>query len=550
MHAYKILTESPLDDSSPVARLRARFPWLRAWRLQVSPGLADVIEAFCEQVQRILGSEPELDFLYVLDEPVPDHDFQTKLVVFIEPKTRITAQGKAIEYFVQKAVRQAASLCRRCGEALAYGEDGDASGLHKVKPFESARGTLICRACTEHFAQLIQGDHPKADQQGPEFCSDPDPLSAWATFEDEDGASALDALGEDDEEEGETRRSGSGAIFETTDGDRKQDADGPQTLRVFHWADVEALERELVGAGRDREKHLKGLVSKLKEAGSDKRLALQPEGWRRYCDELMKRFPNFNEVITFLSYQMALSAMKQGIFSLPPFLLMGPPGIGKTEFLLTLAEDVNSTLEVIDMSAAQTGSTLTGSEAYWSNSQTGVLFNVLALGPVANPILLLDEIDKARKDQSYNPLAALHQLLEPRQAKQFKDLSVSALTLDASQVIWAATGNDLAGIDKPILDRFVVFEVNEPSSEQMRTIAHNQYRRVLERYGQADRFEPSLAPDTLAEIARFKPREARKIIQSALGRAAYHQRAFLTVEDIQVSSQVMSGRTKPRIGFV
>jgi ATP-dependent Lon protease len=230
-------------------------------------------------------------------------------------------------------------------------------------------------------------------------------------------------------------------------------------------------------------------------------------------------------------------------------ILIGPPGIGKTEFLLTLATVAHSVLEVIDIASAQTGSALSGSEAYWSNSQPGQLFKLLALGEVANPIVLLEEIDKARKDQVYKPIAALHQLLEPRQAKCFKDLSVPSLPLDASRVIWVASGNELDGLEKPILDRFVVFQIERPSVEQMRVIAQNQYRKILAHHAPSTPFEPLLTEDSLTALTAFSPRQVRKLLESALGRAAYQERQAVSTEDIRHCSRSLD-RPKASIGFI
>jgi len=142
--------------------------------------------------------------------------------------------------------------------------------------------------------------------------------------------------------------------------------------------------------------------------------------------------------------------------------MLGEPGVGKTEFMLTLANDLNTTLEIIDISTSQSGASLSGSDNYWSNTKTGMLFNALIFGELANPILLLDEIDKGRSDDGYDPLAALHQLLEQRQAKEFCDLSVPEIKIDASHVLWIATANNIELIESQIVDRFTVFNISVP----------------------------------------------------------------------------------------
>jgi hypothetical protein len=94
------------------------------------------------------------------------------------------------------------------------------------------------------------------------------------------------------------------------------------TLRVFQPEAVVALKQTLAG----REKALQGLAKLLEATSADKRLALQPDDWRAFCQVLQADFPNFAEVIEFISHQMALSACKQRVFALSPMLLIGPPG--------------------------------------------------------------------------------------------------------------------------------------------------------------------------------------------------------------------------------
>lgn len=322
-------------------------------------------------------------------------------------------------------------------------------------------------------------------------------------------------------------------------------------ITVFNSNEVEKLAIAYTDSTRDQANRIKGLVKKIRASSQQKELVGIPEGWRDYCEDLERKFPNFAEIVAFVRNQLALSSKPtgDGVLRLPPFMLVGGPGIGKTEFALTIATDFKTTFELIDISSAQTGSPLAGSEAYWGNSQPGMLFNTLVFGDVANPIIMLDEVDKAYgRRGEYDPLSALHQLLEPRQARNFHDLSVVELTIDASHVIWIATANKIEELTGPIIDRFTIFNVEDPSKEQMPAIVATQYQRFIDKHPSGAFFERTIRDEVLAELCEYHPRKVRKILDLAFGLAAYDGREYLTVKDIRAGD--VGDKRRPGIGFI
>jgi ATP-dependent Lon protease len=102
------------------------------------------------------------------------------------------------------------------------------------------------------------------------------------------------------------------------------------------------------------------------------------------------------------------------------------------------------------------------------------VFEALVDGQYANPVIVVDEIDKASCDAQYDPLGALYSLLEHDTAQSFTD-EFAEVAIDASQVIWITTANDERH-PEPILNRMNVFEIEPPSPEAARQIARNLYR--------------------------------------------------------------------------
>ena len=97
-----------------------------------------------------------------------------------------------------------------------------------------------------------------------------------------------------------------------------------------------------------------------------------------------------------------------------------------------------------------------------AQAEGGKVFEALVDGEYANPVIVVDEIDKASSDAQYDPLGALYSLLEYDTAQSFTD-ELAEVAIDASQVIWITTANDARGIPDPILNRMNVFEVQAPT---------------------------------------------------------------------------------------
>ena len=165
-------------------------------------------------------------------------------------------------------------------------------------------------------------------------------------------------------------------------------------------------------------------------------------------------------------------------------------------------------------------------------------------GQYANPVIVVDEIDKASADAQYDPLGALYGLLEHDTAGAFMD-EFAEVALDASQVIWIMTANDERCIPEPIMNRMNVFEVEPPSFEAARQIARNLYRGIRGEHGWGRRFAVEPSDDLLDVLAEMPPREMRRALMTSFGNARLAQREEVLVEDVPKSG---AGRTK--IGFL
>ena len=522
-----------IKSEQVIATLLPNHQWIKPYVIRVSSGLTQTVADFLLDIEEILGTIPDVHFLRITEESIGRQDdflaiYQRRLSIFIDAKQSYAARDKALLYVVQRAISRSEQVCGLCGFDLQIKDPSDEDDC-LLFPFL----TPVPKKMSVYQRAIVHVCVPCALRDWTE-------RKALATDELDDESiyceDFSDIDDDDDEDESDEKNTDADADADSADAEV---ASTQQKITIFSTAEVDSLSDSYTDATRDQASRVKAVVKKLRATKPDKELVEIPEHWRDYCLKLEKKFPNFSEVVSFVRAQLALSALSDNVLRLPPFLLLGPAGVGKTEFALTIAEDFKTTLNVIDICSSQTGCSLTGSESHWSNSQPGMLFTTLTQGTVANPIIMLDEIDKSSTSTSsgYDPLAALYSLLEPRQARQFHDLSVPELSIDASHVLWVATANSIASLNAPIVDRFMIFNIAHPSLEQGKIIASNQYSQFIEKHPSGNVFEPEISTIVLDELGKYHPRKARKILAQAFALAAFDCRNFLTVADIKAGDR-------------
>ncbi|QDZ27818.1 AAA family ATPase [Noviherbaspirillum sp. UKPF54] len=260
-------------------------------------------------------------------------------------------------------------------------------------------------------------------------------------------------------------------------------------------------------------------------------------------DPLYEDCPNFEEVLDDLTRYVGLSLAGGAGVNVMPLLLLGDPGVGKTHFGKRLAAALGTEFEFIGMNALSAGFVITGSSSTWKGAKCGKVAERLVRGKFANPVVLLDEVEKATGSTQSDPMAALYQLLEPETSRAFHDEFID-VDLDASQVFWVLTANSLDGIPPALLSRMAVYEVPAPNAEQAAAIAQRVYGGLL-RELKLQNMEAELRGKVLDKLSEISPREMRKALLDGLGYAVAAGRTELLAEDVRVKSD--SG--KRRIGF-
>ena len=272
------------------------------------------------------------------------------------------------------------------------------------------------------------------------------------------------------------------------------------------------------------------ILSRLIEDGPDRLVAHAP-AWRSAFDDLERAMPNFGGPIDLIRNALALAASTQRPVRIPPMLLLGPPGVGKTLFSQRVAELLGAPHAAIAFDQPSAGSQLRGSDKFWGNTETGLLFNLICRGTHANPVILLDEIDKSgvAGRREVDPLAQLHSALEPHTAQRTTDISVE-IEFDASLVTYIATANSARHIGPPLLSRFEVFAIQAPDAQQAVGIAQHLIADTLAGLGLEStvRFERRSA----YVLAHLSPRLMRRTVESLVAAAAGQQQGVVCEEDV------------------
>ena len=221
--------------------------------------------------------------------------------------------------------------------------------------------------------------------------------------------------------------------------------------------------------------------------------------------QLKQKYPNMSEVIDYLVQCFEASRLrKHKELAFRPIVLVGGPGCGKTSFVTELCMILLGHKAIkIDLGNGVPHFAITGSDPSYGHAKHGLIIEAMFKngehGPLKNPIIHFDELDKIHSDEDYSIETVFYSILEKNTARRFFDNFIG-INVDASGVNYIFTANTLKNVPAPIINRLRVFQIPDYTHEQMKEyVIDSFYQNWLENNNMEKEFLPAVLSDDIKE---------------------------------------------------
>lgn len=202
--------------------------------------------------------------------------------------------------------------------------------------------------------------------------------------------------------------------------------------------------------------------------------------------DLRARFPHCLKIIDTFQAEVAPGRPVR----LRPTLFLGEPGSGKSTLARAIFDALGIPFAIFD-AATCADHAITGAPRRWSQSYPSLPISLCEQHEIANPGVLVDELEKAGRSSAGSIHDPLLSLLERRTAQRWRDQHLEA-EVDVSHLSWLFTANSLAGLPMPLLSRLRVLRVSLPECQHVGVLARQLYDEILAERGTDPVFEPAL----------------------------------------------------------